>query len=82
MKLNQLDGLVAFKAVAQARSFTAAADGLDVSSQAVSQAVNEMSAPERLDRDELAERMRFAVRRFVNQRFQRKPVILPMILDA
>ena len=49
---------------------------------AVSQAVNEMSAPERLDRDELAERMRFAVRRFVNQRFQRKPVILPMILEA
>ena len=49
---------------------------------AVSQAVNEMSAPERLDRDELSERMRFAVRRFVNQRFQRKPVILPMILDA
>jgi ribonuclease J len=49
---------------------------------AVSQAVSEMSAPERLDRDELAERMRFAVRRFVNQRFQRKPVILPMILEA
>jgi ribonuclease J len=49
---------------------------------AVSQAVSEMSAPERLDRDELSERMRFAVRRFVNQRFQRKPVILPMILDA
>jgi ribonuclease J len=49
---------------------------------AVSQAVNEMSAPGRLDRDALAERMRFAVRRFVNQRFQRKPVILPMILEA
>ena len=29
----------------------------------------------------MAERMRFAVRRFVNQRFQRKPVILPMILE-
>ena len=49
---------------------------------AVSQAVSDMSAPERLDRDELSERMRFAVRRFVNQRFQRKPVILPMILEA
>jgi ribonuclease J len=49
---------------------------------AVSKAVSEMSAPERLDRDELSERMRFAVRRFVNQRFQRKPVILPMILEA
>jgi DNA-binding transcriptional LysR family regulator len=44
MKLNQLDGLVAFKAVAQARSFTAAADGLDVSSQAVSQAVKNLEA--------------------------------------
>jgi ribonuclease J len=49
---------------------------------AVSKAVSEMSAPERLNRDELSERMRFAVRRFVNQRFQRKPVILPMILEA
>ena len=26
--------------------------------------------------------MRFAVRRFVNQRFQRKPVILPMIMTT
>jgi ribonuclease J len=49
---------------------------------AVSQAVGEMAAAERRDRDALAERIRFAVRRFINQRFQRKPVILPMILEA
>ena len=49
---------------------------------AVSQAVAEMEAVERRDRELLSERMRFTVRRFVNQRFQRKPVVLPMILEA
>jgi len=48
----------------------------------VAQAVNEMERVERRDRELLYEKMRFAVRRFVNQRFQRKPVILPMILEA
>src|SRR5204862_6461269 len=47
----------------------------------VAQAVEEMERVERRDRELLYERMRFAVRRFVNQRFQRKPVILPMILE-
>ena len=47
----------------------------------VAQAVNAMERVERRDRELLYERMRFAVRRFVNQRFQRKPVILPMILE-
>jgi ribonuclease J len=46
----------------------------------VAQAVNEMERVERRDRELLSERMRFTVRRFVNQRFQRKPVILPMIM--
>jgi hypothetical protein len=41
-----------------------------------------MAPSERRDRELLSERMRFAVRRFVNQRYQRKPVILPMILEA
>ena len=49
---------------------------------AVSQAVADLAPVERRDRELLSERMRFTVRRFVNQRFQRKPVILPMILEA
>ncbi len=49
---------------------------------AVGQAVAEMEPVERRDREVLAERMRFTVRRFVNQRFQRKPVILPMIMTT
>jgi ribonuclease J len=49
---------------------------------AVSDAVAAMELVERRDRELLSERMRFTVRRFVNQRFQRKPVILPMILEA
>ncbi|MBM3219391.1 MAG: ribonuclease J [Candidatus Rokubacteria bacterium] len=48
----------------------------------VAQAVSDMERVERRDRELLAERMRFAVRRFVNQRFQRKPVILPMIMTV
>ena len=49
---------------------------------AVSTAVADLAPVERRDRELLSERMRFTVRRFVNQRFQRKPVILPMILEA
>jgi ribonuclease J len=48
----------------------------------IAQAVNEMERVERRDRELLAEKMRFAVRRFVNQRYQRKPVILTMILET
>jgi DNA-binding transcriptional LysR family regulator len=39
MRIDQLDGLVAFRCVAQSMSFTAAAAQLEVSPQAVSQAV-------------------------------------------
>jgi ribonuclease J len=49
---------------------------------AVAQAVAQMDARERLDREALSARLRLAVRQFINQRFQRKPVILPMILEA
>ncbi len=55
---------------------------LDELRAAVGHAVAEMEPAERRDRDALSERMRFTVRRFVNQRFQRKPVVLPMILEA
>ena len=55
---------------------------IDELRRTVGEAVADMAPVERRDRELLAERMRFAVRRFVNQRFQRKPVILPMILEA
>ncbi len=44
MRIDQLDGLVAFRCVAQSRSFTAAAAQLEVSPQAVSQAVKALEA--------------------------------------
>jgi ribonuclease J len=34
------------------------------------------------DREAVGQRVRTAVRQFVNQRFQRKPVVLPMILEV
>ena len=42
MKLNQLDGMLAFLAVAQTRSFTSAAAQLEVSTPAVSQSVRQL----------------------------------------
>lgn len=44
MKLAQLDGLTAFVAVAQKRSFTGAAAALEVTTPAVSQAVKQLEA--------------------------------------
>src|SRR4051794_30536535 len=44
MKLNQLDGLVAFCKVAQYRGFTAAAADLEVSPSALSQAIRQLEA--------------------------------------
>lgn len=44
MKLNQLDGLVAFCKVAEHRSFTAAAAALEVSPSALSQAIRQLEA--------------------------------------
>lgn len=44
MKLTQLDGMVAFVAVAQRRSFTEAAAALEVTPPAVSQAVKQLEA--------------------------------------
>ena len=49
---------------------------------AVAQAVAAMELVERRDREALSARLRLTVRQFVNQRFQRKPVVLPMILEA
>jgi len=44
MRIDQLDGLVAFRCVAQTKSFTGAAAQLEVSPQAVSQAVKTLEA--------------------------------------
>jgi len=49
---------------------------------AVAQAVAAMELVERRDREALSARLRLTVRQFVNQRFQRKPVVLPMILEV
>jgi len=49
---------------------------------AVIAAVAEHSADEPWDRETVATRVRVAVRQFINQRFQRKPVVFPMILEV
>jgi ribonuclease J len=49
---------------------------------AVGQAVVDMPPAERRDRELLSGRLRLAVRQFFNQRLQRKPVVLPMILEV
>jgi ribonuclease J len=49
---------------------------------AVIAALDERALDEPTDREALAARVRTAVRQFVNQRFQRKPVVLLMILEV
>jgi ribonuclease J len=49
---------------------------------AVAKAVGERDATLPLDRDVVAALVRTAVRQFINQRFQRKPVVLPIILEV
>ena len=49
---------------------------------ALTQAVADLEPAARRDRELLSGRMRLAVRQFIGQRFQRKPVVLPMILEA
>lgn len=49
---------------------------------AVLTALAERAADEPWDREAVGARVRTAVRQFVNQRFQRKPVVLPMILEV
>jgi len=44
MKLNQLDGLMAFWKVAEHRGFSAAAAALEVSPSALSQAIRQLEA--------------------------------------
>jgi ribonuclease J len=55
---------------------------LDELRAAVAKALGErdMSAP--FDREIMSALVRTAVRQFINQRFQRKPVVLPIILEV
>jgi ribonuclease J len=49
---------------------------------AVARTLAERPAAEPFDRDVLAARLRVAVRQFITQRVHRKPVVLPIILEA
>jgi ribonuclease J len=49
---------------------------------AVIAALGERAGDEPWDREAMATRLRTVVRQFLNQRFQRKPVVLPMILEV
>jgi len=48
---------------------------------AVREAVAVREDPEVVDRELIGTTVRTAVRRFINQRFQRKPVVLPVVLE-
>jgi ribonuclease J len=49
---------------------------------AVIAALGERGPDEPSDREAIAARVRSTVRQFVTQRFQRKPVVLPMVLEV
>ena len=49
---------------------------------AVMTALGERGPDDPWDREAIGVRVRTAVRQFVNQRFQRKPFVLPMILEV
>jgi ribonuclease J len=55
---------------------------LDALRAAVIAALGERTTDEPWDREAIGARVRTAVRQFVNQRFQRKPVVLPMVLEV
>jgi ribonuclease J len=49
---------------------------------AVRDAIAQRQDPEVLDRELFGALVRSAVRRFINQRFQRKPIVIPVIMDV
>ena len=49
--------------------------------EAVREAIAQREDPEVLDRELFGARIRSAVRRFINQRFQRKPIVIPVIME-
>jgi ribonuclease J len=54
---------------------------MDEVKEAVREAMAYREDPEVLDRELFGARVRSAVRRFINQRFQRKPIVIPVILE-
>ena len=50
--------------------------------EAVREAIAQREEPEVLDRELFGARVRSAVRRFINQRFQRKPIVIPVIMEV
>jgi len=55
---------------------------MDEVKTAVRDALAARREPAVFDREQLGATVRSTVRRFVNQRFQRKPVVLPVILEV
>jgi len=49
---------------------------------AIRDAVAGMPEAEAIDRELFAATVRSAVRRFINQRFQRKPIVIPIVLEV
>jgi ribonuclease J len=49
---------------------------------AVREALAAREEPEVIDKELIGATVRSAVRRFINQRFQRKPVVLPLVLEV
>ncbi len=59
------------------------AEGLmDEVKAAVREALAARQEPEVIDKELIGATVRSAVRRFINQRFQRKPVVLPVVLEV
>ena len=54
---------------------------MDEVKRAVREALGAREEPEVIDKELIGGTVRSAVRRFINQRFQRKPVVLPVILE-
>ena len=55
---------------------------MDEVKQAVREALAARQEPEVIDRELIGAVVRSAVRRFINQRFDRKPVVIPLVLEV
>jgi len=55
---------------------------MDEVKQAVRAALAARQEPEVIDRELVGAVVRSAVRRFINQRFDRKPVVIPLVLEV
>jgi ribonuclease J len=55
---------------------------LDALRAAVIAALAEPVGDEPWNREAIATRLRTAVRQFINQRFQRRPIVFPMVLEV